>query len=67
MLNRPIIYRQPSTFRYFVRQICAKTPLPYVLVTTWLYNNTRRGMAEQVTGEVRRLLGRDPIALRQYI
>jgi uncharacterized protein YbjT (DUF2867 family) len=66
-LGRTITYRQPTALGYFLRQLKIGKALPYALVTTWLYSNTRSGMAEQVTGEVRRLLGRDPISMRQYI
>ena len=39
----------------------------YALVTTWLYTNTKSGMADTLTDEVERLLGRKPILMRQYI
>ena len=50
-----------------MRQVRQRAPLMYTLVTTWLYNNTRQGMAEQITGEVQRLLGRPPIKFTQYV
>jgi uncharacterized protein YbjT (DUF2867 family) len=65
-LGRPITYRSPSSLQFFLRQ-ARKSGLSYALVTTWLYGNTRRGMADRVTGEVKRLTGREPIRLEQYI
>ena len=66
-LKRTIIYKHPSVLAFFVRQLQNKSPVMFALVTTWLYSNTRSGMADRVTGEVERLLGRKPILMRQYI
>jgi uncharacterized protein YbjT (DUF2867 family) len=66
VLGRRITYKNPSRLAYFFRQL-GKSPLMFAVVTTWLYSNTRHGMADRVTGEVKRLLGRDPIAIRKYI
>jgi uncharacterized protein YbjT (DUF2867 family) len=67
VLGRRISYRSPSAFSYFVRQLRQHAPLPYAVVTTWLYTNTRKGMADAVTDQVERLLGRRPISMRKYI
>ena len=66
VLGRKITYKNPSAFAFFLRQV-RKSPLMFALVTTWLYSNTKSGMADQVTGEVERLTGRKPIRLGQYI
>ncbi|RPJ41308.1 MAG: SDR family oxidoreductase [Chloroflexi bacterium] len=66
VLGRKITYKNPSSLAFFFRQL-RKRHLGYALVTTWLYSNTRKGMAARVTGEVRRLTGREPIPMRQYI
>lgn len=66
VLSRKITYKNPSGFSFFLSQI-RKSPLMFALVTTWLYSNTKSGMADQVTGEVKRLTGREPIRLKQYI
>lgn len=66
VLGRPVTYKNPSPLAFFLRQ-ARKHPLPFALVTTWLYSNTRGGMADVVTGEVQRLTGRAPISMRQYI
>jgi uncharacterized protein YbjT (DUF2867 family) len=67
VLRRKITYRNPPALGYVLRQLGARKSLGYALITAWLYGNTRKGMADVVTGEVRRLLGRKPISLRQYI
>ena len=67
VLGRKIIYKNPTGLQFFIRQIRRKSKLSFALVTTWLYSNTRKGMADQVTGEVKRLTGREPICMRQYI
>jgi uncharacterized protein YbjT (DUF2867 family) len=66
VLGRTITYKNPTGLAFFLRQI-RKSPLMFALVTTWLYSNTKSGMADQVTGEVQRLTGREPICLKQYI
>ena len=66
-LGRAIVYKNPSALSFFIRQLGQKSTLMYALVTTWLYGNTRSGMADRLTGEVERLLGRKPITMRQYI
>lgn len=67
VLGRRITYRNPSAPAFFARQLARRRSLMFALVTTWLYHNTRGGLAATVTGEVERLLGRKPITLRQYI
>ena len=67
VLGRKIVYKNPSVLGFFVRQLQRKSKLMFALVTTWLYSNTRSGMANVVTEEVERLLGRKPIMMRQYI
>lgn len=66
VLGRKITYQNPSSMQFFRRQT-QNNKLMFALVTTWLYDNTRKGMAETVTGEVKRLLGKDPILMRNYI
>jgi len=67
VLGRKITYKNPSALGFFVRQLQNKSKLMFALVTTWLYSNTRRGMADVLTGEVEQLLARKPILMRQYI
>lgn len=67
VLGRKITYKNPSALGFFVSQLQHKSNLMFALVTTWLYTNTRNGMANVLTGEVLRLLGRKPILMSQYI
>ena len=67
VLGRPITYRNPSPFRFFLRQLRDGTSLPFAVVMTWLYGSTRKGMAAQVTDDIRRLLDRPPIQFRTYV
>lgn len=67
VLERKITYKNPSAAAFFIRQLQNKSKLMFALVTTWLYTNTKSGMADVVTGEVERLTGCKPILMRQYI
>jgi hypothetical protein len=39
----------------------------FALVITGLYVSTRSGMAEPITDEIERIIGRKPILFRQYV
>lgn len=67
VLERKITYKNPSALSFFLRQLQRKSKLMFALVTTWLYSNTRNGMANVVNAEVEHLLGRKPKLMRQYI
>ena len=67
VLGRKVVYRSPSILGYVLRQLRNRASIPYIMVTAWLYNNTREGMADVVTNEVQRLLGRPPVSMRQFI
>jgi uncharacterized protein YbjT (DUF2867 family) len=67
VLGRRITYRNPSLPRFVWISLRSGRPLAMTLVMAWLYRQTRRGMSDQVSGEVQRLLGRPPIPLSQYI
>jgi hypothetical protein len=67
VLGRKITYKNPSAAAFFVRQLQNKSKLMFALITTWLYTNTKRGMADVITNEVERLSGRKPLLMRQYI
>jgi hypothetical protein len=43
------------------------TPVPFILVMNALYTVCRVGGAAQVTPDAEQLLGRKPIALRQFV
>jgi uncharacterized protein YbjT (DUF2867 family) len=65
-LQRTICYRNPNPLYFFFETIRRGTPLMFALVMMGLYTSTRFGMAEPVTHEVERLIGRKPITFQQY-
>ena len=67
VLERQIIYRNPSALRFIWREIRKGTPLPFAVVMTWLYSSTRNGMAAQVTQDLQQLTGKPSISLKQYV
>lgn len=67
VLGRKISYSSPSLLRFAHRMKKRGYPWGYVIVTSGLYLSTRRGAAEMIANDVQRLLGRDPIAMRQYV
>lgn len=66
ILGRKITCKNPPAIHFFNRQLRLKSNFMYALITTWLYANTKSGMANQVTGEVERLLRRRPMLMREY-
>jgi uncharacterized protein YbjT (DUF2867 family) len=67
ILGRKITYTDPSLLRFVYETVARGGKLPFALVMAFLYAQTKRGMADRVTDEVARLLGRPPITMRQYI
>jgi uncharacterized protein YbjT (DUF2867 family) len=65
-LGRPITYSAPSLLKFIRYQRLRGTVWPFVLVMAGIYTTARLGLAARVTGDVRRLLGRDPITFRQF-
>ena len=67
ILGRQITYRNPSSLRFLIRRLRTGTPFIFAIVMSGLYLSTRSGMAQQVTGTVAQLLGRQPIFFEQYV
>jgi uncharacterized protein YbjT (DUF2867 family) len=67
VLDRPIVYRQPSLLRFIQRQRRSGTAWPFILVMSGIYTTARLGLAARLTGDLRRLLGRAPISMRRYL
>ena len=65
-LGRKIIYRNPNALQFFIGSLRRGAAFDYALVTTGLYTSTRFGMANVVTDNVEKLLGRKPITFQQY-
>jgi uncharacterized protein YbjT (DUF2867 family) len=66
-LGRPITYRNPNPLHFLIATVQRGTPLRYALVMLGLYTSTRFGMAEAITDNMERLIGRTPIRFRQYV
>jgi hypothetical protein len=49
------------------RRVAGGEAFLFASVATWLYANTRKGMAAGLAGEVERLLGRRHISMERYI
>ncbi|WP_438446477.1 SDR family oxidoreductase [Gorillibacterium sp. sgz5001074] len=60
VLERPITYSNPSTFRFRREKLRQGVDRSYVTVMCGLYLMTKLGMAKRVTGELERILGRRP-------
>jgi hypothetical protein len=56
-----------ATWRFVRETIVRGTKLPTALVMAFLYPQTKRGMADRVTDDAERLLGRLPITMRQHV
>lgn len=67
VLGKPIRYSNPSLLR-FIRQMCDHgLPMNFVLTMAGIYTTARLGLADTLTADVVRLLGRPLISLRQYV
>ena len=66
VLDRPIVYKNPSPFSFLRQQLSTGQKLGYALVVTGLYTITRFGNAETVSDDVTRILGRTPISFDQF-
>jgi uncharacterized protein YbjT (DUF2867 family) len=66
-LGREITYRNPNPLYFLIETVRRGIPFRYAVVMTGLYLSTRFGMAEPITNEVERLIGRKPTPFRQYV
>ncbi len=66
-LGRPINYTDPSLFRFARRLRKEGHPWGYVGVVSALYTVCRLGLADTVTDELERLLGRPPTGFREFV
>ncbi|MGY2895724.1 SDR family oxidoreductase [Deinococcus sp. UYEF24] len=66
VLGRPISYAHPNVVQFWARLHERQQPVALVLVMTVLYAAAALGQAGHLTGEVRRLLGREPIRFLQF-
>lgn len=66
VLDRRITYSNPSSGTFKKTIITRGIPKEFATVMTVLYLTTKLGMANKVTGDLERLLGRKPRAFRQF-
>lgn len=66
-LGVQVRYANPSLWAFIRYQRERKTPWVYTLVMAMLYSMTRTGTASLVSDDCARLLGKAPIALREYV
>lgn len=67
VLGRKITYGNPNPFSFLIETVRRGIPLRHAVVLLGLYTSTRFGMAEPITNEVERLIGKKPITFRQYV
>ena len=66
VLGRRISYAHPNVVQFWARLRERQQPVALVLVMTVLYAAAALGQAGHLTGEVGRLLGRDPVRFLQF-
>jgi uncharacterized protein YbjT (DUF2867 family) len=66
-LGRRIRYTRPSLAGYVRHMLRDGHPLGFALVTAAIYTVARLGLAATVTDDVRRLLGRPPTTMQQFV
>jgi uncharacterized protein YbjT (DUF2867 family) len=66
-LGRPVEYAAPGLVRFLRGSVARGRPLPFALVMSVLYTVARLGLSGRVTDDTRRLLGREPIGLREFV
>ncbi|MGY1667106.1 NmrA family NAD(P)-binding protein [Geodermatophilus sp. SYSU D00696] len=67
VLGRPVVYPHPGVVAFAREKLGEGTPPGMVLVMTLLFSTSRLGLAARTTGDLARLLGRDPTTLRQFV
>ena len=66
-LGREITYPRPGALAFGRRWLARGEPVGFVLARVGIYTTARLGLAGRVTDDVRRVLGRDPRSLREYV
>jgi uncharacterized protein YbjT (DUF2867 family) len=66
ILGRKIEYKNPGLLRFRKERIKNGTPKEFANVMMFLYLMTKMGTAKDVTYDLEKLIGREPISFRQY-
>ena len=67
VLGKRVTYPNPSPWRFWRRMRKRGLSVPFILLMIGLYTACRFGLASNVTEDTERLLGREPISVRQYV
>jgi uncharacterized protein YbjT (DUF2867 family) len=67
VLDRPIRYTHPNIVQFALSERAHGVPWAFIAVMIGIYSVARFGGAGRVTNDVQRILGRDPISVRQFI
>ncbi|WP_135365001.1 SDR family oxidoreductase [Halosimplex halophilum] len=67
VLDRPITYADPSVFAFVRRMRSRGEPLPFVLLMVGIYTTARVGLADRVTDDAERILGRRPRDVAAFV
>ena len=67
VLGRPIVYREPSLLGFARGKRAEGTAWPFIAILCALYTTARFGLAAGISDDLVRVLGRQPIPLRQYV
>lgn len=66
VLGRKIEYKNPSLLRFRKERIKRGTPKEFANVMTLLYLMTKLGTAKDITYDLEKIIGREPIGFKQY-
>lgn len=66
-LDREITYPRPGALAFVRRLVSRGDPLPFAVVQIGVYTTARLGLADRVTDDVERVLGRKPRPLGEYV
>ena len=67
VLGREVRYAEPGAIAFAVEMYRRGTALPFIAVMLGIYTSARLGMAGRVTDDVRRVLGRPPTTMREFV
>ena len=67
VLGRKILYKNPGLLRFRKERINRGTPKAFATVMMFLYLMTKLGTAKEITHDLEKLLGREPISFKQYV
>lgn len=67
VLDQNIEYSRPGLLEFGTTMYRRGSPLPFVVVMLGIYTTARIGLARRVTDDVERLLGRNPLTMREFV